>query len=52
MKKNERKENPEPGKGGARNMFLDRRTYFLAKEWLLKVYKQPARMLGRGKPRG
>ena len=52
MKKNGRKENTEPGKDGPRPPFLDRRTYFLAKEWLLKVYRQPARMLGRGKPRG
>ena len=52
MKKNDKQNTPEPGKDAPRPPFLDRRTYFLAKEWLLKVYSQPAKILGRGKPRG
>lgn len=27
--------------------FLDRETYFLAKEWLLKTYRRPAHIFNR-----
>jgi len=37
-----KKEGSKTGKPGG---FMHRETYFLAKEWLLKIYRQPARLM-------
>ena len=43
--KDAKKHKPE-GPGTQKTFgFLDKDTYFLAKEWLMKIYKQPARIL-------
>jgi len=33
-------------------IFADKETYLLAKEWLMKVYHQPSRLLHARKPKG
>jgi hypothetical protein len=43
--KHEKRKGPEDRKAQNTSGFLDRDTYFLAKEWLMKIYKQPGRIL-------
>lgn len=44
MKHGKKTRREEPGRQATFG-FLDKDTYFLAKEWLMKIYKQPARIL-------
>ena len=43
--KHGKKNKPEESRGQKTFGFLDKDTYFMTKEWLMKIYKQPARIL-------